>query len=461
MERTEHRHDCGLTIRGEHLHVATWTFDLWPFVHRAMVGGDDGDGGGLGLRLHPTDSLHCAMHLRRLEIQNYRAIRRQVVPFEDAMGRVRPITVIAGPNGSGKTSVLFAIYRALSGAMGYHSDDVPDASEDEIYREGGSGNWSFHQNRVSVRLDLVYEQEELAAVPNLLEATRPLQKRRADGRLLSVPNLQDGRLSVEWVYPPEQNRDGTFKSIAYVRTNINGGATWLSAPRYAIRGWTARPRRMVELDLLDKIGILRMFAQNRGKRWVAAEEREAFPPEGDEGFEPTDGSTRERRQSATVAGILKVLADAARGLRPNGSHEEESIEQKVRDTFARICAPKRYVGYVYYGPNDVAGTPLLQEGERQYPISMAATGEQVILDYLTQFVYPRPVNNSLVLIDEPELHLHPRWIRQLYRALPLMGRGNQFIMTTHSPELRQLAAEDNALIDLGTLGEPTGSCARA
>jgi hypothetical protein len=34
-------------------------------------------------------------------------------------------------------------------------------------------------------------------------------------------------------------------------------------------------------------------------------------------------------------------------------------------------------------------------------------------------------------------------------------------MTTHSPELRQLAAEDNALIDLGTLGEPTGSVARA
>ena len=103
----------------------------------------------------------------------------------------------------------------------------------------------------------------------------------------------------------------------------------------------------------------------------------------------------------------------------------------------------------------------MEEGDRQYPLSMAATGEQVILDYLTQFVHPRPVNNSLILIDEPELHLHPRWIRQLYRALPQMGRGNQFIMTTHSPELRQLAAEDNALIDLGTLGEPIGSAVHA
>ncbi len=377
------------------------------------------------------------------------------------MGRVRPITVIAGPNGCGKTSVLYAIYRALSGAMGYHSDDVPDASEEEIYREGGAGSWSYQQYRVSVQLDLSYDTEEQAAVPRVLEATRVLQNHRRSSKPLTVPALQGGKLRVKWGFPSEQNADGTYKSVAYVRSDISGGATWLSAPRYAIRGWNARPRRLVESELLDKIGILRVFAQNRGKRWVAAEEREAFAPEGDEGIDPGEANGRKHRQSATVSGILKVLADAARGLRPNGASDQESIEQNLKDTFARICAPKQYVGYVYYGPNDVTGTPLLQEGHRQYPLSMAATGEQVILDYLTQFVYPRPVNNSLILIDEPELHLHPRWIRQLYRALPLMGRGNQFITTTHSPELRQLAAEDNALIDLGALGEPSGSVARA
>lgn len=408
------------------------------------------------------------MHLRRLEIQNYRAIRRQVIPFDDAMGRIRPITVIAGPNGCGKTSVLYAIYRALSGAMGYHSDDVPDASDDEIYREGGAGNWSFQPNHVSVGLDLEYDPEEQAAAPRLLEATRILQKQRPNGRPISVPQLTNGRLSVTWDFPPERNPDGTFKSIAYVRTNVNGGGGWLGLPRWAIRGWIARPRRLVDRALLDKIGILRMFAQNRGNRWVAAEDVEAFSEEGDwdaEPFEdelrPTTPQDKARRRGATVSGILKILGDAARGHQPNGGQAEENIEQKLRETFNRICAPKRYVGYVYYGQNDSIGTPLLQEGERQYPLSMAATGEQVILDYLTQFVYPRPVNNSLILIDEPELHLHPRWIRQLYRALPLMGRGNQFIMTTHSPELRQLAAEDNAVINLGTLGEPSGSAAHA
>jgi len=58
------------------------------------------------------------MHLRRLQIKNFRAISDQRLNFEDAMGHVRPISVIAGPNGSGKTSVLFAIVQALRGALG-------------------------------------------------------------------------------------------------------------------------------------------------------------------------------------------------------------------------------------------------------------------------------------------------------------------------------------------------------
>lgn len=401
------------------------------------------------------------MHIRRLNIENFRAVRCQEIPFADAMGCVRSITVLAGPNGCGKTSVLLAIYRALNGAMGYYSDDVPDPSDNEIHREGGSAGWSLQPNRVSVRLELEYGEEELDAIAKVFEATRSIQRVRQDGRFPSPPPLENGHMTAQWGYPPELRPDGTPWSTAYLRATPNGAATWLSAPKYAIRGWRNRPQPLVKRELLDHVGILRMFAQNRGKRWVAGEEREAFPVEGDEGSDPPDGTRGRRRPDATVAGILKVLADAAAGRRLFPGNGVENLEQQIKDAFARICAPKRYVGYVYFGPTDVIGTPLLEEGDRQYPLEMAATGEQVVLDYLTQFVYPRPVNNSIILIDEPELHLHPRWIRQLYRALPLMGRNNQFIMTTHSLELRQLAAEDNALIDMGNLEEPARSAARA
>jgi predicted ATP-dependent endonuclease of OLD family len=83
---------------------------------------------------------------------------------------------------------------------------------------------------------------------------------------------------------------------------------------------------------------------------------------------------------------------------------------------------------------------------------MASSGEQVIIEYLTRLTYPDPLNRSLILIDEPEVHLHPAWIRSLYLAFPKMGSDNQFLATTHSPELRALAAEDGALFQL-----PAGS----
>lgn len=400
------------------------------------------------------------MRLRRLKIVNFRAVRQQELSFEDGLGQTRDLTVLAGPNGCGKTSILYAVYRALSGAMGYHSADVPEPSDAEVFREGGSAGWSFQPNRVTVRLDLVYGADEMAAISKVLEATRPLQKPRADGRMLAVPPLPQGRLTATWNYPPEQAANGTYKSTSYLRTNPGGGATWLSAPKYAIRGWINRPRRLVDLELIEKVGILRMFAQNRGKRWVAADEQEVLASEAPDSNEPSEQDRRRPRSEVTVSKILKLLADAAHGRRINAVPDQETLEERLREAFARVCSPKKYVGYVYFG-EDPIGTPLLEENGRQYPLSMAATGEQVILDYLTQFVYPRPVNNSIVLIDEPELHLHPRWIRQLYRALPLLGRGNQFVMTTHSPELRQLAAEGNSLIDLGNLGEPTGVGASA
>ncbi len=396
------------------------------------------------------------MQLRQLDIQRFRAIREQRLVFADAMDRVRSITVLAGPNGCGKTTVLYAIYRALCGAMGYYSDDVPEARDEEIFREGGAGGWSFQPNRVTIRLALEYPSEEREAAQPLVDQTRILQKPRQDGSLLQLPDLPDGRLVVTWRYPPEQRPDGSFRPLAFVHADVAGGATWLGLPKLAIRGWRHRPR-LVEPDVLNEIGILRLFAQNRGRRWVAGDETEAFPADTDDGSESIESAPRSRRRNLSVSGILKVLGDAANARRANGPPDEDNIEQKLQNAFARICHPKRYVGYVYYDPSDMIGTPLLEDGDRQYPLSMAATGEQVILDYLTQFVYPRPVNNSLILIDEPELHLHPRWIRQLYRALPELGHGNQFIMTTHSPELRQLAAEENALVDLGSLGEPAAS----
>lgn len=51
------------------------------------------------------------------------------------------------------------------------------------------------------------------------------------------------------------------------------------------------------------------------------------------------------------------------------------------------------------------------------------------------------IHNSVILIDEIELHLHPPMQQALLRALPKLGKNNQFIITTHSDYIEQLVPE--------------------
>jgi hypothetical protein len=74
----------------------------------------------------------------------------------------------------------------------------------QLFQAGGAGNWSFEPNRVSVQLELQYSEEEQTVAPQILEATRSFQTRRADGQLASLPDLPDDLLTVTWKYGPSQ-----------------------------------------------------------------------------------------------------------------------------------------------------------------------------------------------------------------------------------------------------------------
>lgn len=86
-----------------------------------------------------------------------------------------------------------------------------------------------------------------------------------------------------------------------------------------------------------------------------------------------------------------------------------------------------------------AGLPIIKElwfrkGTEWIPASQLSSGE------LTMFARLFPLinkieHNAIVLIDEPETHLHPKWIQQYVHILSrVFGRfKSHFILATHSP----------------------------
>src|SRR5580698_5730168 len=56
----------------------------------------------------------CSMKLRKIRIENFRQVGHWEHSFTDSLGRVRDVTLLVGPNGGGKTSILDAIAAAFN-----------------------------------------------------------------------------------------------------------------------------------------------------------------------------------------------------------------------------------------------------------------------------------------------------------------------------------------------------------
>jgi predicted ATP-binding protein involved in virulence len=77
------------------------------------------------------------------------------------------------------------------------------------------------------------------------------------------------------------------------------------------------------------------------------------------------------------------------------------------------------------------------------PVFKTLTKEEITIDKLSsgeQQLYARVValmilnpHNSVILIDEPEIALHPKWQSQIMDIYANIGKNNQFIVATHSP----------------------------
>lgn len=89
-------------------------------------------------------------------------------------------------------------------------------------------------------------------------------------------------------------------------------------------------------------------------------------------------------------------------------------------------------------------------------LNALSLGYQSMISWVVDFAarlfkhYPTSKNPieepAIVLIDEIDLHLHPKWQREIMRYLSERFTNTQFIVTAHSPLIVQAAEDENANI---------------
>lgn len=115
--------------------------------------------------------------------------------------------------------------------------------------------------------------------------------------------------------------------------------------------------------------------------------------------------------------------------------------KELWDADAEVVAVTTHLARVGYSWSLEASDPvrnifriILRRGGVSFDISQASTGEQELINYLFG-LFAFALRGGLLIVDEVELHLHPRWQVLLLDLLSTLGdtTRNQIVVSTHSP----------------------------
>ena len=139
------------------------------------------------------------MKVASATIENFRHIKNLKLDFTDSVGRVRDVSVIVGPNTSGKTTVLdaLAIGLGLITELPYSRPDF-SLSPQAIVRRGSL------QARVTCCVRFSAEE---------IETTRQLYTLSEEEQ--QIPDIED--VTITWEYPDRKREDpsGYIRSEPY------------------------------------------------------------------------------------------------------------------------------------------------------------------------------------------------------------------------------------------------------
>ena len=337
------------------------------------------------------------------------------------------LTVLGGVNNAGKSSILDAVRRLFgplvrgeafrTGAIKLNSLDAPDESDYD---------WAKTVPKLGLLLQLGEEPGDPAM--NFVRAMTLDQKRSLQSSeqaaineflsSLSGTAYLNGDLNAVdplslwcWFRPAQaMGLDETFETeLVNAPRSKEVLRMILAGDHSGAMTWGGALERLVRNAVLPE--SLQFLSGQR--RITTTQHREtALPSTHGEGF---------------AGMLLSLQSPPAREYRAAKRRHERitrMVQMLLRDESAELLVP-----------HNAETVHVAIEG-KVLPISHLGSGvEQLIILGVTCSFY----EESLVLIEEPEVFLHPRLQRELLRIL-VDHTSNRYIMTTHSPAMLDMAA---------------------
>lgn len=401
------------------------------------------------------------MRVRSLELTNVRQFKHKRLEFGPGFN------LLVGENGAGKSTVLRSLLTVLGHAANLRATD--QLGDDDI---------RYRADEFRARVEChVGDSVSTAEIHRRWRETSRRKGRIAHGPIIwfgpnesmantlrgeKVRRLRDGKderrrdrkdiwLREEYLYReefmyPDEDDEAEFGRSEHVRRFV-GRALSAFSPKFERFVWRFVPYdcviRSTSASIVSGTSEMRVFRDEvRAKimRFLESDEppRHRYRGWGDRRsvvFKGNGQPVDERKRMRPVHEFHDIVQMAAKRMGLSDAVSDVRIHIKL--------APRIYV----FGPDGAFLLSQLSDGEKRI-FSM-------IVDIARQLSLERggwrelEMAPGLVVIDEIDCHLHPKWQRMIVKALEDLFPACQFIATTHSPFVVQ-AVEAHQLQSLGS-----------
>ncbi len=362
------------------------------------------------------------MKISRIKLENFKRFETLEIPIKNNLtDDIADQFLILGDNGTGKTTVLQAIALCLSRITG----KTPDASDFD-WQGWVPGRYEKRGTPI-VELDVHFSDDEVTATQEAARLWHRSGSHHAEGREFVQPgNARQMTIRLEGGYyaivDGRQENIFQFRGRWYASQLVKNGTT-------GARELFARLPGIFWFDQYRNLTSPQLDQQEKGRGH-----------HGDD--EVAQTSRRNYQYSVGVSRLRKHLNGWMLNRLAGGTSDWlTELENSYKKVF-----PQR--SFTMPEPMFRGGSPTaedyyfcLNDGNCSYDIEEMSAGEQSIFPMLYEFVRMQ-IRNSIVLIDEIDLNLHPPLAQALLAALPTIGPNCQFLLTTHSETISSLGSPE-------------------
>lgn len=345
----------------------------------------------------------ASIRVKSISIQNFKGIKHLDLDFTypNSPKTLLNNIVIYGVNGSGKSTILEAIYLCLIVASTYQGKvkgiDLLRTIEDYLVETISLGSEWIHNDEEKFVL-------KITIIDNKKELIRILTYHKTKG--------------LEWSGGNGDDLSKDFKQ----------SFTFLSSYRLLNPSTVQNAGDWSEIERIEDDIAKNRFISRRSSNFIRREVN--YFPSLSLQFENNYKTVKQFLVNLITDKKVEAITD-----------KNQMVLDKIKIAFKIFFPNKEFLEQLSRTDNLKDYRLMIKNEDGSIvDLDQLSSGEREIIAFFT-FLCTKSINNSILIIDEPELHLHAKWQSILLYAIREIFPDSQLFLATHSNEIYQSASD--------------------